>query len=312
MKRKPKLEQELYLPPETPPEVLLTSAQLGIGAGALRRLHGVSVSNQVSGEVSETEGALERIDSDTPGANSLNLIKDEVLRGEVEQAWLDYTALYKRIGLTAPTLDKLAEDNIYFLSSIIDYDLISRSDHSHRARPKRPEFIISTPLPLAPNGSGASWKELLDILINDPTTPRWDNKYFRFTIDKTTYDKSDQVLAKEIALLQQDQTNGDIHIVEQDDRPWTMTVIEDVKHAPRLDAETYERSVSVSQLLALNAKLAQTGKIPDGGTESWAEGAYDNPSNDIFITLIGWRNSYVAELHVDEIHNLTADDELPF
>jgi hypothetical protein len=226
----------------------------------------VESASDLTGTIAVTMTA-NQITSKTLETEALAQIENEEIRAEFKKAYQDYLDLYARLNIVIPTLDE-------FIELGVDFAKLAKAHNQMKRDGLKPEFVISTPLPLAPDHTGASWREMFSDLTDDPII------YLRRLGDHEDDNQgegpglwvsegispiSDQILAQEQSRIIERQTDDTRLIERPSNRLWTIVLIPGTAEPQHLNSthSAHEgKHPSVSQLLALQAKLITKGELP--------------------------------------------------
>jgi hypothetical protein len=228
----------------------------------------------------------------------LKQITNPETQKKFETAKQTYAKLWERINLTSPSLDEFAAAGVNFAKLAQTFEQMEEQMERDSLEPR---IVISKPMPLAPDGSGNSWRELYTQLTADSISdklpnPRLKSCYPRnhdddngndpgLWVNSDIYKQSQSILEQEVKRIEAGRTNSTIHPVDDSSNsPWTIAILPGTTKPQQLDTDhttNQGRHVSVSQYLALQAALIQTGESP-----------IDNEVDDPYFS---WMNETLSE-----------------
>jgi hypothetical protein len=240
------------------PEAIKRAAEVG---GLAAAAAAAAVSNEAKGL--------------TPDLNpsGLDQIADPETRAKFEIAERTYAELWERIGLTLPPLAEFAAAGVDIVQLAQTFEQMERDN-------LEPRIVISKPMPLAPDdsGSGDSWRELYAQLTKASIDGRLPNPRLKnyedngkgdgpgLYVNSDVYEQSQLILEQEIKRIEAGRTGSTIHPVDDSSNsPWTIAILPGTikPQQPGIRHATNQgRHVSLSQYLALQAALIQTGEPP--------------------------------------------------
>jgi hypothetical protein len=206
------------------------------------------------------------VETTKPKNSALDQVKDAIIKDEFINSLDLSNKVYSHIDLVPADFDQ-------FATAGADIALFAERFLAMVRDRKKPIPVITTPMPLAPDGTGVSHIELMTTMDLDKTI---SNRGFRrfendslgrgapgLYVDRKVYDRSNEIYRQEVSRIKRGMEDGTIHAVEKDGRLWILSLVSGTKGLLPLNGshqDSKSKRISLSNYLSLQARLIQERK----------------------------------------------------